>query len=182
MFTILDVAAVAESVVQEAQSAAQDPGKSTLGMLVSLVGSIAAIAGTIRYLDEKRRQKKYKAIFADPTTASPAPLPAVDADRVAMNARITAAEKAASDALAMWRQSDAETKLRDAVAELNRTRTALVRARAVRDELKRMNGELRLDNARLQLELDNATPELVEDISGRIPTPMRPKPLPKAPL
>lgn len=153
-------------------------------MAGTILTPLAGIIGGAKFFAERGRQKNYAKIFADPSTASPAPLPVADPERQAMLVRIAQVERDAADARAAWRNSDAEKKLAEAVAEMERMRTALVRARAVRDELKKMNGELRLENARLLLELESASaPELLpdEDISGRIPTLRPTKPVSKDP-
>lgn len=178
MPTLLDIAS-------EAVAVAQDPGKSTLAMIVSLVGSIAGIVGALRFFAERKRQRAYDKIGP----VAPQPIAQPDPEREALLARVAQVERESAAARAIWKQHDAEEKLAQVGKEMDALRSALIRARSVRDELKRMNDDLRADNAalrddidRLRAELDSAQTvgeqelDTIAEDAERILTPLRPPP------
>jgi hypothetical protein len=161
---------VVQGVADTAEAVTKSPLASTLAFLGALAGLVSGSMKILERITEARRQRNYKGI--GPT--DPMPLPVVDHERIAMLARITQVERDAADARAAWRNSDAEKKLAEAIPEMERMRSRIVRQAAVIEELKKMNGELRLENARLQLELNSPTIDdavtVLDDVSERIPT------------
>jgi DNA-binding transcriptional ArsR family regulator len=177
MFVLLDVVTgvsdAASGAVAGAEQALQSPIVAYIAMAASVLGPIAGIAGAARHFSEKTRQRNYKAI--GPTDPMPIVLP--DPERIAILARLAQAERETAEFRAIWKRDDDAKRLAEAVEAMEALRNALTRERELNAALKLQNGELRLEKARLQLELDSApvldvTP--LEDISARIPTPMLP--------
>jgi hypothetical protein len=74
----------------------------------------------------------------------------------------------------MWKRDDDAKRLAEAVEAMEALRNALTRERELTAAQKLQIGELRLENARLQLELDSPTIDdavtVLDDIGERIPT------------
>lgn len=160
-------------VVDAAESVARSPQGSTLAALAALTSLIVGIAKGAQLVAEFRR----KAAYAKIGPVDPMPLPAVDPQREAMLARIAQAERDTAEFRAMWKRQDAETKLAEAVQAMESLRNALTRERELNAELTRSRNDLRLECARLQLELDTSSQPiaddavtLLDDVSERIPT------------
>jgi uncharacterized membrane protein len=157
MLTFLDAAAAAESVATVAKDIVQDPGKSTLAMLITLVGGIASIAGTAKYFAERTRKKDQADVAAQPGTGKPPPEDApalIEMRELVAEARRESLEiRARAKA---WREKDAEDRLAQLLPELSDTKAALVEARAMNAELLRVVESQRLLIAQQQLALDRS--------------------------
>lgn len=173
MFTLLDAVVAATSpparehwivvMLQKPEVAVTFIGTVTAAIIASIVGISAAIEKAKR----ATREAAVPPIVVDPALA--------EMRKLLEEARREAAES--RGAAQAWRNSDAEERLEEMRPEMRRLKDEIVAVRALNAGLTRQCNELRMECARLQLELDSsATLEPGTDLSewGET-TPARPR-------